>query len=178
MKALLCTHYGTPDELELADLPDPVPGPGEALVRVKAVALNFFDTLIIAGKYQHKPPFPFSPAAEFAGVVESVGAGVAGIAPGDRVMGNIGWGAAREAVAVPAQRLVKVPDQLDFDRAAGLTVIYGTTLYALRERAALKSGETLVVLGASGGAGLAAIEIGKIMGARVIACASADDKLA
>jgi NADPH2:quinone reductase len=111
-------------------------------------------------------------------VVERVGNGVAGIAPGDRVMGNIGWGAAREAVAVPAQQLVKVPDGLDFDRAAGLTVTYGTTLYALQERAELKSGETLAVLGASGGTGLAAVEIGKIMGARVIACASSDDKLA
>src|SRR5487761_667735 len=178
MKAILCTHFGGPDELEFTDIAPPRAAARKALVRVHAAALNFFDTLIIAGKYQHKPPFPFSPAAEFAGVVESIGAGVTGIATGDRVMGNIGWGAAREAVAVPAQRLVKVPDQLDFDRAAGLTVIYGTTLYALRERAALKSGETLVVLGASGGTGLAAIEIGKIMGARVIACASADDKLA
>jgi NADPH2:quinone reductase len=178
MKAVLCTHFGTIDDLVLSDLPEPTPGPGEAVVRIKAAALNFFDTLIIAGKYQHKPPFPFSPAAEFAGVVEQIGPGVTGVAPGDRVMGNIGWGAAREAVAVPAQALVKVPDQLDFDRASGLTVTYGTTLYALRERAALKSGETLAVLGASGGTGLAAIEIGKIMGARVIACASSDDKLA
>jgi NADPH2:quinone reductase len=178
MKAVLCTHFGTIDDLVLADLPEPTPGPGEAVVRIKAAALNFFDTLIIAGKYQHRPPFPFSPAAEFAGVVEQIGPGVTGVAPGDRVMGNIGWGAAREAVAVPAQALVKVPDQLDFDRASGLTVTYGTTLYALRERAALKSGETLAVLGASGGTGLAAIEIGKIMGARVIACASSDDKLA
>ena len=97
MKAVLCTHFGTPDELELADIPEPQAGPGEAVVRVKAAALNFFDTLIIAGKYQHKPPFPFSPAAEFAGVVESVGADVTDVAPGDRVMGNIGWGAAREA---------------------------------------------------------------------------------
>jgi NADPH2:quinone reductase len=178
MKAVLCTHFCTPDELALADIDEPQAGPGEAVVRVQAAALNFFDTLIIAGKYQHKPPFPFSPAAEFAGVVERVGNGVAGIAPGDRVMGNIGWGAAREAVAVPAQQLVKVPDGLDFDRAAGLTVTYGTTLYALQERAELKSGETLAVLGASGGTGLAAVEIGKIMGARVIACASSDDKLA
>ncbi len=171
-------RFGTPDELELADIAEPHAGPGEAVVRIKAAALNFFDTLIIAGKYQHKPPFPFSPAAEFAGVVESVGAGVTDVAPGDRVMGNIGWGAAREAVAVPAQQLVKLPETLDFDRAAGLTVTYGTTLYALRVRAALKPGETLVVLGASGGTGLAAIEIGKIMGARVIACASSDEKLA
>src|SRR5487761_368499 len=177
MKAILCTHFGGPDELEFTEIDEPQAGPGEAVVRVKAAALNFFDTLIIAGKYQHKPPFPFSPAAEFAGVVESIGAGVTGIATGDRVMGNIGWGAAREAVAVPADLLVKVPDTLDFDRAAGLTVTYGTTLYALRERAELKSGETLVVLGASGGTGLAAIEIGKIMGARVIACASSDEKL-
>jgi NADPH2:quinone reductase len=177
MKAMLCRHFGTPDELELTDIPEPQAGPGQAVIRVKAAALNFFDTLIIAGKYQHKPPLPFSPAAEFAGVVESVGAGVTAIAPGDRVMGNIGWGAAREAVAAPAQHLVKLPDGLDFERAAGLTVTYGTTLYALRERAALKSGETLVVLGASGGTGLATIEIGKIMGARVIACASSDDKL-
>jgi NADPH2:quinone reductase len=177
MKAVLCTHFGAPDELELADIPEPHAGPGEAVVRIKAAALNFFDTLIVAGKYQHKPPFPFSPAAEFAGLVESVGAGVSDIAAGDRVIGNIGWGAAREAVAVPADALVKIPDTLDFERAAGLTVTYATTLYALRERAALKPGETLAVLGASGGTGLATIEIGKIMGARVIACASSDEKL-
>jgi NADPH2:quinone reductase len=177
MKAVLCRRFCTPDELELTDVPEPHAGPGQAVVRIKAAALNFFDTLIIAGKYQHKPPFPFSPAAEFAGVVDSVGLGVTALAPGDRVMGNIGWGAAREAVAVAADELVKIPATLDFDHAAGLTVTYGTTLYALRERAALKPGETLAVLGASGGTGLAAIEIGKIMGARVVACASSDDKL-
>jgi NADPH:quinone reductase len=177
MKAVLCRQFCSPDELELADIAEPQAGPGEAVVRIEAAALNFFDTLIIAGKYQHKPPFPFSPAAEFAGVVESVGAGVTAVAPGDRVMGNTGWGAAREAVAVPANILVKIPDGLDFDRAAGLTVTYGTTLYALRVRAELKPGETLVVLGASGGTGLATVEIGKVMSARVIACASSDDKL-
>ena len=177
MKAVLCTRFGPPTDLELKEIPPPQAGPGEAVVRVKAAALNFFDTLIIAGKYQFKPPFPFSPAAEFAGLVESVGAGVGEVAPGDRVAGNIGWGAAREAVAVPAQALVKLPDALDFERAAGQTVIYATTLYALRERAALKSGEMLAVLGASGGTGLAAIELGKLMGARVIACASSDEKL-
>ena len=134
--------------------------------------------LIIAGKYQHKPPFPFSPAAEFAGVVESVGAGVTAFAPGDRVMGWTGWGAARESLAAGADQLVKLPANLDFERAAGLTVTYATTLYGLRERGKLKPGETLVVLGASGGTGLAAIEIGKIMGARVIACASSEEKLA
>ena len=177
MKAILCTRYCTPDELELADIPQPTAGPGEALVRVKAAALNFFDLLIIAGKYQVKPPFPFSPASEFAGVVESVGAGVTDIAVGDRVLGSTGHGTAREYIAVPAKQLVKIPEKLDFERAAGLTVTYGTTLYALRERAQLKSGETLAVLGASGGVGLAAIEIGKIMGARVIACASSAEKL-
>jgi NADPH:quinone reductase len=177
MKAILCTRYCTPDELELADIPQPTAGPGEALVRVKAAALNFFDLLIIAGKYQVKPPFPFSPGSEFAGVVESVGAGVTDIAVGDRVLGSTGHGTAREYIAVPAKQLVKIPEKLDFERAAGLTVTYGTTLYALRERAQLKSGETLAVLGASGGVGLAAVEIGKIMGARVIACASSAEKL-
>jgi NADPH2:quinone reductase len=177
MKAILCTHFGTPGELELADIAEPHAGPGEAVVRVKAAALNFFDTLIVAGKYQHKPPFPFSPAAEFAGVVESVAAAVTEVAPGDRVMGYMGWGAARDAVAIAARQLVKIPDKLDFEHAAGLTVIYSTTLYALRERAQLTAGETLVVLGASGGTGLATIELGKKMGARVIACASSDEKL-
>jgi NADPH2:quinone reductase len=178
MKAVLCTQFGPPEALKLADIDAPRAEPGEALVRVKAVALNFFDTLLIAGKYQHKPPFPFSPGAEFAGLVESVGSGGGDLAAGDRVIGYNGWGAARELVSVGVQRLVKIPDRLDFERAAGLTVTYGTTLYALRERADLKPGESLVVLGASGGTGLAAIELGKIMGARVIACASADDKLA
>ena len=181
MKAVLCSHFCPPDELELADIAPPQPAPGQAVVRVHAAALNFFDTLIIAGKYQHKPPFPFSPAAEFAGVVEQTGPGVAGLARGDRVMGymgSMGSGAAREAIAVAAEQIVKLPDALDFERAAGLTVTYGTTLYALRERAELKAGETLVVLGASGGTGLAAIELGKILGARVIACASSDEKLA
>lgn len=178
MKAILCTRFGTPDDLALADIPDPVAGAGEVVVRVAAAALNFFDTLIIAGKYQFKPAFPFSPSAELTGTVESVGAGVATLAPGDRVMGYVGWGAARERVAVNADQLVKLPANLDFDRAAGLTVTYGTTLYALRDRAQLQRGETLVVLGASGGTGLAAIELGKLLGARVIACASSDDKLA
>jgi NADPH:quinone reductase len=179
MKAVLCSQFGTADELQLADIAPPGPPmPGEVVVRVKAAALNFFDTLLIAGKYQHKPPFPFSPAAEFAGVVESIGPGVADVARGDRVMGYMGSGAAREVVAVAAEQIVKLPDGLPFERAAGLTVTYATTLYALRERAELQPGETLVVLGASGGTGLAAIELGKVLGARVIACASSDEKLA
>jgi len=178
MKALLCTRYGTPDDLELADIADPAPGPGEAVVKVAAAALNFFDTLIIAGKYQTKPALPFSPSAEFAGTVERVGTGVTALKAGDRVLGYSGYGAARERIAIAAERLVKLPDGLDFERAAGLTVTYGTTFYALKDRVRLQSGETLAVLGASGGVGLAAIELGKIMGARVIACASSADKIA
>jgi NADPH:quinone reductase len=178
MKAVLCSRFGGPDDLELKDIPDPVAGAGEAVVAIRAAALNFFDTLLIAGKYQHKPPFPFSPASEFAGVVESVGPGVGTLAPGDRVVGWMGSGAARERVAVKVERLVPLPDGLDFDRAAGLTVTYGTTVHALKDRAQLKPGETLAVLGAAGGTGLAAIELGKLMGARVIACASSADKLA
>jgi len=178
MKALLCTRYGTPDDLELANIPAPEPGPGEALVRIAAAALNFFDTLIIAGKYQVKPAMPFSPAAEFAGTVEKLGPGVSGIKVGDRVLGFGTHGAAREFMAIGADRLIKIPDNLDFDRAAGLCVTYGTTLHALKDRARLKPGETLAVLGASGGVGLAAIELGKLMGARVIACASSAEKIA
>src|ERR1700759_1740064 len=176
MKAVLCTHFGTPDDLEIADIPEPKAGPGEAVIPIKAAALNFFDLLIIAGKYQHKPPFPFSPAAEFAGVVESTGAGGSPVAPGDRVIGWDARGGAREKIAAGAAHLVKLPENLDFDRPAGLTVTYAPTLYGLRERGNLKKGETLVVLGASGGVGLAAIEIGKIMGAPVIACASSEEK--
>jgi NADPH2:quinone reductase len=177
MKALLCTRFGTPDDLELADIADPKPGPGAAVVRIAAAALNFFDTLIIAGKYQTKPPMPFSPAAEFAGTVESIGPGVSALRVGDRVLGYAGYGAARERIALAADRLVKIPDGVDFNRAAGLCVTYGTTLHALKDRARLKPGETLAVLGASGGVGLAAIELGKLMGARVIACASSAEKI-
>ncbi|MDI3469637.1 MAG: putative Zn-dependent oxidoreductase [Pseudolabrys sp.] len=178
MKALLCTRYGAPDDLRIETIADPAAGPGEAVVRVRAAALNFFDTLIIQGKYQTRPAMPFSPAAEFAGVVESVGPNVTSVKPGDRVLAYVGYGAAREKMLVAAETLVPMPDALDFDRAAGLAVTYGTALHALKDRAHLRPGETLVVLGASGGAGLAAIEIGKVMGARVIACASSDDKLA
>jgi NADPH2:quinone reductase len=148
------------------------------MVAIKAAALNFFDTLIIAGKYQFKPAPPFSPAAEFAGVVESLGAGVTSVKIGDRVVGYMTYGAARERVTIAVDKLIKIPDALDFDRAAGIGITYGTTLHALKDRAKVKAGETLAVLGASGGVGLAAIELGKIMGARVIACASSDEKLA
>jgi NADPH2:quinone reductase len=178
MRAILCQRFGTPDDLVLADLPDPVAAPGEVVARVMAVGLNFFDTLIIAGKYQTKPPFPFSPGGEFAGVIESLGEGVTGFAPGDRVMGYSNFNAARERIAVPADQLVRMPADLDFDRAAALTVTYGTAFHALADRARIRAGEALAVLGAAGGVGLAAIEIGRLMGARVIACASSDDKLA
>src|SRR5882757_3046259 len=178
MKALLCTRLGTPDDLTIGDLPDPVAGPGQAVVRVEAAALNFFDLLIIAGKYQYKPDFPFSPGAEFAGHIESLGPGVEGFAAGDRVIDYARWGAAREKVVVGTEKLIKIPAGLEADRAAGLIVTYGTSYYALKDRAGLKRGETLAVLGASGGVGLAAIELGKLMGARVIACASSADKLA
>jgi len=178
MKALLCPPYGTPDDLELADIDDPKPGPGEAVVRIDAAALNFFDTLIIAGKYQYKPEMPFSPAAEFSGTVESLAADVGSFSIGDRVVGYSTHGAARERIAISGERLVKIPVDLDFDRAAGLCITYGTTLHALKDRARLKPGETLAVLGASGGVGLAAIELGKLMGARVIACASSPEKIA
>ncbi|MGB6350065.1 MAG: NADPH:quinone oxidoreductase family protein [Pseudolabrys sp.] len=178
MKALLCTHYGTPDDLTLADIPDPAPQAGEAVVRIEAAALNFFDTLIIANKYQTKPQLPFSPAAEFAGTIEALGAGVTGCSVGDRVVACSGYGAARERIAISAGKLIKIPDGLDADRAAGICVTYGTTLHALKDRAKLKEGETLAVLGASGGVGLAAVELGKLIGARVIACASSAEKIA
>ncbi len=178
MKALLCTRYGTPDDLEIADIADPTPGAGEAVVRVAAAALNFFDTLIIAGKYQFKPEMPFSPAAEFAGTVEMLGDGVTSVKVGDRVLGYAVYGAARERVAIAAEQLVRVPDAVDDDHAAGVGVTYGTTFYALKDRAKLQPGETLAVLGASGGVGLAAVELGKLMGARVIACASSPEKVA
>ena len=177
MKALLCTRAGTPDDLAIADMPEPVAGPGQAVVRVEAAALNFFDLLIIAGQYQYKPAYPFSPGAEFAGIVENIGPGVTGFTAGDRVIGYCGWGAAREKLVIAADKLIKRPPGLDADRAAGLIVTYGTSYYALKDRAALKPGETLAVLGASGGTGLAAVELGKLLGARVIACAWSDEKI-
>lgn len=178
MQAILCTRHGTPDDLELADIREPAARAGEVVVKVEAVGLNFFDLLIIANKYQTKPELPFSPGGEFSGTVESVGDGVTDFLPGDRVFGYSRYGAAREKIAVPQERLVKRPVNLNADRAAGLTIGYGTSYHALKDRAGLRPGETLAVLGASGGVGLAAVELGKQMGARVIACASTDEKLA
>ncbi|MCJ2106573.1 NADPH:quinone oxidoreductase family protein [Methylobacterium sp. E-041] len=178
MKALLCTRLGGPDDLSIAMLPDPVPGPGEALVRVTVAALNFFDTLIIAGRYQVKPELPFSPGGEACGVVEALGPGADGVRVGDRVIVHAKHGTCRERLAVPARMLTPVPAGVSDEQAAGLTITYGTSLHALRNRAKIRPGEWLAVLGASGGVGLAAVELGALLGARVIACASSEDKLA
>jgi NADPH2:quinone reductase len=177
MKAILCSQYCQPDDLVLADIPDPVAEAGQAVIAIKAAALNFFDILMIQGKYQIKPPFPFSPGAEIAGVIERVGAGVTELKVGDRVVASCGHDGAREKIALPAASIIKIPDSLDFDRAAGIIIIYGTALHALEDRASPKQGETLAVLGAAGGTGLAACEVGRLMGLRVIACASSDEKL-
>ena len=177
MKAMLCSHYCGPDDLVLTELADPVAGPGEAVIAIKAAALNFFDLLMIQGKYQIKPPFPFSPAAEVAGVIESVGDGVSGLQPGDRVVASCGYNGARDKIALPADSIIKIPDSLDFDRASGIIITYGTALHALEDRAKAQRGETLAVLGAAGGTGLAACELGKELGLKVIACASSDEKL-
>jgi NADPH2:quinone reductase len=178
MIAALCETFGPPESLVLRELPDPKPGPAEVLVAPSRVALNFFDTLIIANKYQLKPSLPFSPGGEFCGRVVALGAGVEDFAPGQRVAGYCSYGAARSRLVVSAANLTKVPDALSDDQAAGLFVTYGTTLYALKQRAQLREGETLAVLGASGGVGLAAVEVGRAMGAHVIACASSPEKVA
>ncbi len=178
MKAILSKQPGPPQTLELVDLDEPAAGSGEVVIKIDSAALNFFDTLIIEDKYQFKPDRPFAPGAEFAGVVESIGAGVTGFEPGDRVMAYSGWDACREKIAVAAERVIPLPDDIGFEAAAGLTVTYGTTIHGLRDRAHMKPGETLAVLGAAGGVGQAAVEIGKAMGAKVVACASSEDKLA
>src|ERR1700741_1720281 len=177
MKAILCSQFGQPDDLVLADVPDPVAEAGQAVIAIKAAALNFFDILMIQGKYQIKPPFPFSPGAEIAGIIESVGQGVTDIKVGDRVVASCGHNGARDKIALPAASIVKIPDNLDFDRAAGIVIIYGTALHALEDRASSKAGETMAVFGGAGGTGLAACELGKLMGLKVIACASSDEKL-
>ncbi|RXF68729.1 NADPH:quinone oxidoreductase family protein [Hansschlegelia zhihuaiae] len=178
MKAVLCVELGGPEALRLEDLPDPEPGPDEVAVDVAFAALNFFDTLIIAGKYQSKPALPFSPGGEMSGVVSAVGARVEGLAVGDRVAGYLGHGCCREKIVARPDQLTLVPEELGLDRAAGLIITYGTTLHALADRGELKGGETLAVLGASGGVGIAAVEVGRLLGARVIACASSAEKLA
>src|SRR4051812_14888107 len=178
MKAVVCKQYGPPESLVLEELASPRPAGGEVVVSVKAASVNFPDVLIIQNKYQFKPPLPFSPGSELAGVVKEVGSGVTAFRPGDRVMAFTTYGAFAEEVKTDAARLLPLPEKMDFVAGAAFLLTYGTSDHALRGRAALKSGETLLVLGAAGGVGLAAIEIGKALGARVIACASSDDKLA
>jgi NADPH2:quinone reductase len=177
MKAVLCKQYGPPESLTFEELPSPHAGPGEAVVSVKAASVNFPDVLIIQNKYQFKPPLPFSPGSELAGVVKEVGEGVAGFKPGDRVIAFTTYGAFAEEVKTEAGRLLRMPDGMDFPSAAAFLLTYATSDHALRDRGALRAGETLLVLGAAGGVGLAAIEIGKALGARVIACASSAEKL-
>jgi NADPH:quinone reductase len=178
VKAVLCKQYGPPETLVVEELPSPRAGPGEAVVSVKAASVNFPDVLIIQNKYQFKPPLPFSPGSELAGVVKEVGAGVSSVRPGDKVMAFTTYGAFAEEVKTDAARLLPIPEGMDYENAAAFVLTYGTSDHALRDRGSLQAGETLLVLGAAGGVGLAAIEIGKALGARAIACASSDEKLA
>jgi NADPH2:quinone reductase len=177
MKAALCKSLDGPEAVVIEEIADPVAGPGEAVVRVRAAALNFFDTLITRGKYQTKPDLPFSPSGEISGVVESLGAGVTGVKVGDRVAAAVGYGGAREKVVVAAESLIPIPAGVSDEVASAVSVTFGTAIHGLKDRGRVKPGDTVAVLGASGGAGQAAIEIAKLLGARVIAAASSDEKL-
>jgi NADPH2:quinone reductase len=177
MQAIVCKAWGPPDSLELQDLPDLVPGPGEAAIDVRAAGVNFPDVLTVQGKYQVKPPLPFTPGNEFAGVVRALGEGVRGLKVGDSVIGFTQTGAFAQQALAPAAALMPMPPGMDFDTAAAITLTYGTSHHAVVDRGQLKAGETMLVLGAAGGVGLAAIEIGKALGARVIAAASSAEKL-
>ena len=177
MKAMLCKQYGPPETLVLSELPSPKAGPGQIVVAVKACGVNFPDVLIIENKYQFKPALPFAPGAEIAGVVKEIGDGVTRFKPGDRVIASLGNGGMQEEVLADPNRCIAMPDAMDFDSASGLVLTYGTSHYALKDRAKLKAGENLVVLGAAGGVGLAAVELGKAFGARVIAGASSQEKV-
>ncbi|MGQ0651017.1 MAG: NADPH:quinone oxidoreductase family protein [Betaproteobacteria bacterium] len=178
MKAVLCRQYGPPDSLRYEDLDSPRAGPGEVVISPKAASVNFPDVLIIQNKYQFKPPLPFSPGSELAGVVKEVGDGVTAWKPGDKVIAFTTYGAFAEEVKTEASRLLPLPPGMSFETGAAFLLTYGTSDHALRDRGVLRDGETLLVLGAAGGVGLAAIEIGKALGARVIACASSAEKLA
>lgn len=174
MKAALCKSLDGPAAVVVEEIADPVAGPGEAVVGVRAAALNFFDTLITRGKYQTKPELPFSPSGEIAGVVESVGPGVTVVRVGDRVAAAVGYGGAREKIAIAAESLIPIPAGVSDAVASAVSVTFGTAIHGLKDRGRLKPGETVAVLGASGGAGQAAVEIAKLMGARVIAAAHGD----
>ncbi len=178
MRALLCTAWGGPEDLCVGELPSPSPGPGEVLVGVRACGLNFADTLMIQGKYQERPDFPFSPGLEVSGEVLETGPGVGELAPGDAVIALCGHGGLAEHVVVASQSVVRVPRGMDFVTAAAFAVVYGTAHVALERRARLEPDEVLLVHGAAGGVGLAAVEVGKRMGATVIATASSREKLA
>ncbi|MBX9814993.1 MAG: NADPH:quinone oxidoreductase family protein [Sphingomonas sp.] len=176
MRALLSTAPGGPETLKLTTLPDPIAGPGQVTVEVKACAINYPDVLIIEDKYQFRPPRPFAPGGEIAGIVETIGEGVTGWAPGDRVIATVGHGGLVETLAVPAAALHRLPEGRSFEEGAALLLTYATTIHALRDRGRLQAGQTLLVLGAAGGVGLAAIELGKAFGARVIAAVSSAAK--
>ena len=177
MKAVLCKQYGPPDSLVIEDLPSPKPGEGQVLISVKAAGVNYPDVLIIQNKYQFKPPLPFSPGGEVAGIVKEVGAGVTNVKVGDRVIGSTGWGGFAEEALAPAARCIPFPSNMDFAEASAFVMTYGTSHHALKDRAQIKPGESLLVLGAAGGVGLSAVELGKVMGARVIAAASSQEKI-
>ena len=177
MRAVLCKAFGPPESLVLEEVDDPVPGDGQVVIDIHACAVNFPDVLIIQDMYQFKPPLPFSPGAEVAGVVSSVGPGVTDLKVGDRVLSNPGWGGLAEKVAVNAGQAMPISDDIDFEHASAFMYAYGTSHYALKDRGHLQPGESLVVLGAAGGVGLAAVELGAQMGANVIAAASTEDKL-
>ncbi len=178
MKAVICKAWGPPDTLAVEELPEPAPGAGQVVLDVMAAGVNFPDVLIIQGKYQFKPELPFTPGNELSGVVRAVGADVTAFKAGDKVIAFTATGAFAQQIVVPQQALMPMPPGMDFDTAAAITLTYGTSHHAVVDRAALKEGETMLVLGAAGGVGLAAIEIGKALGARVIAAASSDEKLA
>jgi NADPH2:quinone reductase len=178
MKAVLCKQYGPPSSLVVEEVPSPVPGAGQVLIEVQAAGVNFPDSLIIQGSYQFKPELPFSPGAEVAGTVKAVGPGVSGLRAGERVIAATTWGGYAQETLAQAERVIRMPDGMDFETAASFMIAYGTSHHALKDRGQLKPGETVLVLGAAGGVGLAAVEIAKVMGARVIAAASSDDKLA
>ncbi len=177
MKAVLCKSYGPPDSLVIEEVPSPPLAAGQVRIAVHACGVNFPDTLIIENKYQFKPDLPFSPGGEISGEVMEVAPDVDNVKPGDRVIGMCGWGGYAEELVMPARKVVKMPDGFDFPTAAAFTLTYGTSYHALKQRADLKKGESMLVLGASGGVGLSAVEIGKAFGARVVAAASSDEKL-
>jgi NADPH:quinone reductase len=177
MKALVCKEFGTPDILEMDDIAEPQVSKGTVKIQIHSVGLNFPDTLMIAGKYQFKPDFPFSPGMESAGVITEVGEGVDSLSVGDRVMANHGFGGFAEYVVAPAEGTYKIPDVMPFDQAAGFPVTYGTTYHALVDRGDLKKGEVLLVHGAAGGVGLNAVELGKALGATVIGTVGSDEKM-